>query len=408
MFTFKLFFISIFTFSLLSPSYAWSLFKEKTIIERIVSYLIQWFISTIELLYGVSKSFIIHLSLEASILLVFITVVISIGYWFKKGRHGTSSTCRTSANINVYNSMQLGNRKNEETMYSESRMCLLNSNIVKCPEVFTDGMDGKSWITVVESFLKDFPKIEWVRITISYIDNKILKQIENLEDCLNDAITGFQKFKIQFLKATNADKHTNLQQVSWDSLSGCKQTKNQTIQEYGDLINSIAKSLFPNISGTDDLDRLMQERFVDGLLNTRLKEIARTKMFKMKLMKKNEPFSFHDLVNYTNCKNEGFEKYGHVNFNNDSMVSTSDSDFGNNVAKQKRNLPQLEYHPNHFEQNQMVPSHSNNSNPKPYFNKNNQQQNQKPWMKTQTNTYIQNKQPNNSDTKENYEFWTQV
>ncbi|CAF0928703.1 unnamed protein product [Brachionus calyciflorus] len=43
-------------------------------------------------------------------------------------------------------------------------------------------MDGKSWLTVLEIFLRDFNKSEWLRIALSLIDNKVLKQIDNIDE----------------------------------------------------------------------------------------------------------------------------------------------------------------------------------------------------------------------------------
>ncbi|RNA03295.1 hypothetical protein BpHYR1_009971 [Brachionus plicatilis] len=61
-------------------------------------------------------------------------------------------------------------------------------------------MDGKSWMTVMESFLKDFDKSEWVRVAVSYIENQILKQFSNVESFLKDHENGFEQFKTAFLR----------------------------------------------------------------------------------------------------------------------------------------------------------------------------------------------------------------
>ncbi|CAF0841102.1 unnamed protein product [Brachionus calyciflorus] len=47
-------------------------------------------------------------------------------------------------------------------------------------------MDGKIWFTVMESFLKEYDESEWLRILISYIDNNLLRNFDNLESLLGD------------------------------------------------------------------------------------------------------------------------------------------------------------------------------------------------------------------------------
>ncbi|CAF1079374.1 unnamed protein product [Brachionus calyciflorus] len=85
---------------------------------------------------------------------------------------------------------------------------------------------------------------------------------------------------------------------------GMDDTLNQSISEFRHNVIQLAKSLFPNMANTNDLDKIIQERFVEGLHNVRLRELAHTKMHKMRMI---EIFTIIDLIKYINCKNNGFE-----------------------------------------------------------------------------------------------------
>ncbi|RNA04863.1 hypothetical protein BpHYR1_054439 [Brachionus plicatilis] len=126
-------------------------------------------------------------------------------------------------------------------------------------------MDGKSWMTVMESFLKDFDKSEWVRVAVSYIENQILKHFSNLESFLKDHENGFQQFKTAFLRLV-VPQAALTQSISIESI------------------------------------------WTISLRRDSLKEVARTKMHKMRAFKPDEFFGIQSLFDYLDCKNNGFDK----------------------------------------------------------------------------------------------------
>ncbi|CAF0831318.1 unnamed protein product [Brachionus calyciflorus] len=166
--------------------------------------------------------------------------------------------------------MQYSGQRNHETRYREDRSDDVLMSVIRRPEVFRDGMDGKSWLTVLEIFLRDFNK-------------------NNIDEMLNDQINGYLKFKVRFLEITSVNNPKAISKVN-----------------FGESIIKIVKNLFPDMNNSSDVDKLVQDRFVDGLISPRLREQARTKMFKMKLIKKDPNFKIDDFIKYTICKNEGY------------------------------------------------------------------------------------------------------
>ncbi|RNA39718.1 hypothetical protein BpHYR1_021604 [Brachionus plicatilis] len=76
-----------------------------------------------------------------------------------------------------------------------------NSQAIKAPNEFKEGMDSN-----------------WLDITISLVDNRVLRRILNLDVCRNEPIKGFDSFKRQLCdKFTNTVKFKST--VNWDQLS---------------------------------------------------------------------------------------------------------------------------------------------------------------------------------------------
>ncbi|RNA36432.1 hypothetical protein BpHYR1_040714 [Brachionus plicatilis] len=55
-----------------------------------------------------------------------------------------------------------------------------------------------------------------------------------------------------------------------------------TIVDYGEKVTQLVKQIFPKTETSDDIDRLIQDRFLEGLYNQRLREKVRAKMLKMR------------------------------------------------------------------------------------------------------------------------------
>ena len=145
-------------------------------------------------------------------------------------------------------------------MYGENRVFGLDAIQNKAPKIFKIGLDGNLWLWDLEKYLKNFDETDWLRITISFIDNSVLKCINGLEEMLLDTKHGFQRFKNQFLIliTVNFKKNSRDEIITWDNLSDYKQN-NESIGEYGRNICKMVKCLFPTVQESTDLDRLMQE-----------------------------------------------------------------------------------------------------------------------------------------------------
>ncbi|RNA19667.1 hypothetical protein BpHYR1_000871 [Brachionus plicatilis] len=118
-----------------------------------------------------------------------------------------------------------------------------------------------------------------------------MSRIKNLEKYLIDT-NGYEELKKELLKlytVTAVELPVNLSQLSIH-----KQFAKENIADFGKAIMELVKRMFPSINESDDIDKLMQERFVVGLLNQRLREQTRAKMLKMRNIKKEENFRIED------------------------------------------------------------------------------------------------------------------
>ena len=230
-----------FSFFLFKHANAWMnihIFRqepEPSTTDRVVSYLIRMWTNSIQLINGVGYSVILYTTSETIILITFIIVSYLIYKYLRKGRHDTEKTT-----VHVVSTMHVSNTNDNKVCSSENRTSTVVSKIIKCPDVYKKVMDGKSWMTVLESFI-------------------------------------------------------NQTQLNWSKLNEYKQSQNQTISDYDQNIINLAKSLFPNfVDSNDSNDSIIQERFVEGLINSRLREVARTKMYKMRMIKMDRNFKIND------------------------------------------------------------------------------------------------------------------
>ena len=349
----KIFAIAIFFLNSFEKTEALFFKRHVSMYERFASFLIRVYADLSNLVFGISDVVIVSMSWETISIIAILIGSYVMYKRFKKGRHVTPNPNNTlQSGVNVFNSLQFDNSSGNSTVHAQSRVPYVTASVLKNPEIFKKGMDGKIWITVMESFLEESEKSEWVRITISYIDNSILKNFNNLNELLNDRENGFKLFKDQFLSYVTVNKVEKEITVNWLMFSDYKQSFNQSIREFGNNVIKMVQSLFPNTSDSNDCDKLMQERFVEGLNDTRLREEARTKMHKVKNFNKDKPFTINDLINYTECKHEGFEKTNiNSNVSNNERLTTSDSDFAkrnynsnfNNQNQYKKFAPSAEY-----------------------------------------------------------------
>ena len=250
-------FIAIAIFFLNSFEKTEALFYRRhvSMYERFVSVLIRVYTDLSNLVLGITDVVMVSISIETISTIALLLASYLMYKRFKKGRHVTPNPNNTIASgVNVFNSLQFDNSSRNSTMHAQSRVPYVTASILKNPEIFKKGMDGKIWITVMESFLKEFEKSEWVRITISYIDNSILKNFNYLDELLNDRENGFNHFKDQFLSYVSVNKVEKEITVNWLTFSDYKQGLNQSIRDFGNNIIKMVQTLFPNTSDSNDCD----------------------------------------------------------------------------------------------------------------------------------------------------------
>jgi len=90
--------------------------------------------------------------------------------------------------------MQLDLERNEEERYNRGSTSNIIYKSIKNVEEFKDGMDISSWFTVLEIYLKNFRKDQWVEIALSNIENKVLRKLKNLTIFLVST-NGFEELK---------------------------------------------------------------------------------------------------------------------------------------------------------------------------------------------------------------------
>ncbi|RNA31102.1 hypothetical protein BpHYR1_019953, partial [Brachionus plicatilis] len=140
-----------------------------------------------------------------------------------------------------------------------------NSYAIRAPNELKEGMDS-----------------DWLDITISLVVNRVLRRIINLDACRNEPIKGFDSFKRQL-----CDKFTNTVKFKFYS-----------IVDYGEKVTQLVKQILPKTETSDDIDRLIQDRFVEGLYNQRLREKIRAKMLKMRQIETEKVYKIQDLIDY--------------------------------------------------------------------------------------------------------------
>ena len=159
--------------------------------------------------------------------------------------------------------MQLESSRNHTSVYGENRNFNVDSRSIKVPEVFKEGMDLKSWFILMDIYLKNFPKYEWLEVAISYIENKVLRKVKNLEELI--CTRSYDDFKTKLFDELTVKPREI--PVKLERLTDYKQSQKDSIRDYGESIVNMVKKLFPNVNNSNDIDNIIQECFVNGLLN---------------------------------------------------------------------------------------------------------------------------------------------
>ncbi|CAF0891338.1 unnamed protein product [Brachionus calyciflorus] len=110
-------------------------------------------------------------------------------------------------------------------------------------------------------YLKNFPKYEWLKVAISYIENKVLRKVKNLEELI--CTRSYSDFKTKLFDALTVKPREIL--VNLESLIDYKQSQRDSIKDYEVSIINMVKKLFPNVNNSNDIDNIIQECFVERL-----------------------------------------------------------------------------------------------------------------------------------------------
>ncbi|RNA40662.1 hypothetical protein BpHYR1_018713 [Brachionus plicatilis] len=176
--------------------------------------------------------------------------------------------------------MHVNNSNSNKECRTEDRNPAINTNILKFPDVFRKGMD--------------------------------------------DHEHGFEQFKTAFLRLVVPQATLTHSISNWTKLNEYKQRQNH---------------VFPNLECSIDLDHIIKERFVEGLFNVRLREVARTEMHKMRAFKPDEFFGIQSLIDYVNCKNNGFDKNSStVAMYTKNNLFTSETDYNGKQMTTENNV----------------------------------------------------------------------
>ncbi|RNA36429.1 hypothetical protein BpHYR1_040711 [Brachionus plicatilis] len=196
----------LWSFVVTCETHAFSFYKSESMYEKVISLLITTWTKSIQ--FG--KTVFVTIPMETVILIITLIVVYSTIRLIKGRPHTPTSTQTISGSASAN--------------YSEVR----NSHAIKAPNEFKEGMDVKSWFIALEIYLKQFQKSNWLDITISLVDNRVLRRIINLDVCRNEPIKGFDSFKRQLCDIfTNTVKFKST--VNSDQLSDLKQSPRESI-----------------------------------------------------------------------------------------------------------------------------------------------------------------------------------
>ena len=274
----KFFNMSIWLLISIKRTYAYYFFvaQKQTITDIILNVLKDTITNT----FNFSKLVIVNVPIETVLVIISISLLILVYKLLQRGRHFTSDPKSTMCNI--FNTMQLDSSGSYSKVSSENSSHVLKNQYIKTPETFKDGMDIKSWLMVMDIYLKNLDKSEWISIVVSHIENKVLRRIKDLQNFTENNSKNYDEFKktlIDLFTVKPKDITANR-----DKLNDCRQTVRESIKDFGENIINMVKKIFPNVNDSTDIDKIMQERFVEGLFCQRLRETVGSKMLKMMIL----------------------------------------------------------------------------------------------------------------------------
>ena len=149
----------------------------------------------------------------------------------------------TSISLKISNSNTISNENRDATNNNTSTTGRELIQLINKPDVLADSNSIEIWLNKMETFLKTVEKEHWYDITISYIDNKFIKEM-NLE---KDSENPFEKLKKQLMKIVKSQQLKDaMQKLDFKTLGDRKQNHKESIQDYGNNLIEMAMKLFPH------------------------------------------------------------------------------------------------------------------------------------------------------------------
>ena len=253
----------------------------------------------------------------------------------KKEKEGSAGIYVNIANANNTASKFTDNTCNSHTSTSAEIKSMLNK-----PENLKNKTNISAWLEKIETYLESVEQRHWYKITISFIDVHIMREIHMEKTSEEDK---YQLLKKQLLKMEDkqVQKDKRVEKVDYKAIGERKQLESETIKEYGNNLIQMITTLFPEIN-IESIDNWLKTIFADGLYNKELSKRIRWKIIKQQ--RKQEKFNMQDAIEYASDKNEAYEENEVYEHESDTQSNKSTS---KNVEANTNDNNILAIHTNH-------------------------------------------------------------
>ena len=217
--------------------------------------------------------------------------------------HNTNIATPTT-NIHVINNLTNPKTEAHKTNTSCSSISNLNLDNMSRPDKFTVDQEIRPWLKQMELYLELINQSKCTNIVLSFLSKEVLLEIGELEQYREQ--DGNKKLINNLLDSYcwsgSSDTDEKITLEEWMA----KKQKWQTISDYGEQLIQTAKSVFKDVT-VEQLDDILQQRFIDGLENKRLKEECTFQKIDQKEIKNNK-FNINDLIKFAIAKEASLKK----------------------------------------------------------------------------------------------------
>ena len=213
--------------------------------------------------------------------------------------------------------------------------------MINKPENLKDKTNISAWIEKIEAYLESVEQRHWYKITISFIDVHIMRDIHIEKTSEEDK---YQSLKKQLLKMEDKhiQKEKKVEKVDYKAIGERRQLESETIREYGNKLIQMITTLFPEVH-TESIDNWLKKIFADGVYNQELGKKIKWKMIKKQ--RKQEKFNIQDAIEYAIDKNEAYEN--NEVYEQDSDTQSNQSSRNVDVEANTKGDKILAVHTNH-------------------------------------------------------------